>query len=127
MTPDEILEVDARRNYPPGTTAGNLRAIINEEARNRAAVVQQGDTLITFKTAGGDENVEFHTFNADTPENLANNVLMFFGMVKKMGYKTASTSYENPKISALFQKFVAPKYKVNIGKQDGQYIAKVRL
>jgi hypothetical protein len=127
MTPDEILEVDAKRNYPPGTTAGNLRALINEEARNRSAIVQQGDTLITFKTAGGDENVEFHTFNAETAENLGKNVLKFFEMVKKMGYKTASTSYENPKISAIFEKIIAKKHKVNIDKQDGQYIAKVRL
>jgi hypothetical protein len=29
MTPDEILEIDAQRNYLPGIQAGNLRALIN--------------------------------------------------------------------------------------------------
>jgi hypothetical protein len=127
MTPAEILEVDAKRNHPPGTKAGNLMAIINDQLRGNSHLVQQGNTLIIFKNAGGIGNAEFHTFNADTPENLAQNVLKFFEMLKKLGYKTASAPYENPKISGLFEKFVAPKYKVNIDKQKGQYVAKVRL
>ena len=127
MTPAEILEVDAKRNHPPGTKAGNLMAIINEELRGNSHLVQQGDTLIIFKNAGGVGNAEFHCFNADTPENLAKNVLKFFEMLQKLGYKTASTPYENPKISDLFNTLIAPKHKVKIDKKDGRYVAKVRL
>jgi hypothetical protein len=127
MTPDEILEVDAQRNHPPGTRAGNLRAIINDEIRNKANLVQQGNTLIVFKTAGGKKNVEFHCFNAEKPEILASNVIKFFGMAKKLGYETASTPYQNPKISELFKNFLPSKYKVNIDQKDGRYVAKVRL
>lgn len=127
MTPAEILEIDAKRNHPPGTKAGNLMAIINEELRGNSHLVQQGDTLIIFNNAGGVGNAEFHCFNADTPENLAKNVLKFFEMLQKLGYKTASTPYENPKISDLFNTLIAPKHEVKINKQDGRYVAKVRL
>jgi hypothetical protein len=127
MTPAEILEVDAKRNHPPGTKAGNLMAIINEELRANSHLVQQGNTLIIFGNAGGVGNAEFHCFNADAPEALANNVLKFLEMLKKLGYKTASTPYENPKISELFNAFIAPKHEVKIDKKDGRYVAKVRL
>jgi len=127
MTPAEILEVDAKRNHPPGTKAGNLMAIINEELRGNSKLVQQGNTLILFGNAGGVGNAEFHCFNADTPENLAKNVLKFFEMLQKLGYKTASTPYENAKISDLFKAFIAPKHEVKIDKKDGRYVAKVRL
>jgi hypothetical protein len=127
MTPAEILEVDAKRNHPPGTKAGNLMAIINEELRGNSKLVQQGNTLILFGNAGGVGNAEFHCFNADTPENLAKNVLKFFEMLQKLGYKTSSTPYENAKISDLFKAFIAPKHEVKIDKKDGRYVAKVRL
>jgi hypothetical protein len=127
MTPAEILEVDAKRNHPPGTKAGNLMAIINEELRGNSQLVQQGNTLILFGNAGGVGNAEFHCFNADTPENLAKNVLKFLEMLQKLGYKTASTPYENAKISDLFKAFIAPKHEVKIDKKDGRYVAKVRL
>jgi hypothetical protein len=102
-------------------------AIINEELRANSHLVQQGNTLIIFGNAGGVGNAEFHCFNADAPEALANNVLKFLEMLKKLGYKTASTPYENPKISELFNAFIAPKHEVKIDKKDGRYVAKVRL
>jgi hypothetical protein len=127
MTPAEILEVDAKRNHPPGTSAGNLMAIINDQLRGNNQLVQQGNTLIVFGNSGGVGNVEFHCFNADTPENLAKNVVKFFEMAKKLEYKTASTPYKNSKISELFKKFLPSKYKVKIDQKDGRYVAKVRL
>jgi hypothetical protein len=127
MTPTQILEFDAKRNHPPGTQAGNLMALINDQLRGNNQLVQQGNTLIVFGNAGGVGNAEFHCFNADTPENLASNVLKFLAMLKKLGYKTASTPYKNAKISDLFKVFIAPKHEVKINKQDGRYIAKVRL
>lgn len=127
MTPAEIIEVDAKRNHPSGTEAGNLTAMINDQLRKNNHLVRQGDTLIVFGNAGGVGNAEFHCFNADTPQNLADNVLKFLEMLKKLGYKTASTPYKNPKISDLFNAFIAPKHEVRIDKKDGRYVAKVRL
>jgi hypothetical protein len=128
MTPDEILEIDAKRNHKPGTQAGHLRALINEQLQeNQAEVVQSGDTLIVFSNSDGDDDVEYHCFNADTPQNLAANVLRFFDMAKKLGYKTATTPYENPKISDLFTQIIAKKHKVDIKRNRDHYEAKVRL
>ena len=69
MTPDEILEIDAKRNHPPGTVAGHLMADINDELRLGGQIVQEGDVLIVFR--GVEPGVvEHHSFNADTPQNL---------------------------------------------------------
>lgn len=128
MTLDEILEIDAQRNHEPGTEAGHLRALINEQLQeNHAEIVQSGNTLIVFSNSDGDDDVEYHCFNADTPPNLAANVMKFFEMAKKLGYKTATTPYENPKVSELFNQIIAKKYKVDIKRKSGHYEAKVRL
>jgi hypothetical protein len=127
MTPDQILEIDAKRNHPEGTSAGNLRAVINEQLRQKGQIVQQGDTLIVFSNADEDDDVEYHCFNADTPQNLAANVMKFFEMAKRMGYVTATTPYQNPKVSGLFTTLVSPSYKVDIKKTSDGFEAKVRL
>ena len=53
--------------------------------------------------------------------------MKFFELAKKLGYKTATTPYENPKISELFKQIIAKQYKVDIKRKDGRYEAKVRL
>ena len=127
MTPDEILEIDAQRNHEPGTQAGHLRAIINDQLRQKAHLVQQGNTLILFSNSDGDADVEYHCFNADTPQNLAANVVAFFGMAKKLGYKTATTPYDNPKISELFKQFVPKEFQVEIKRKGSGFEATARL
>ena len=102
MTPDEILEIDAKRNHPPGTVAGHLRADINQQIKKGGQVVRQGNTLIAFHpTAKGE--VTYHTFNADTGENLAKHVVMFWDMLKKAGAKKATVYYRNEKVTQLFK------------------------
>lgn len=125
MTPDEILEIDAKRNHPAGTLAGHLRAEINRNIRGGGQVVQQGDTLIAF-IAKEKGVVEYHCFNADTPENLAKNVLAFWGMLRKAGAHKAVTPYQNPKISDLLRHFCKP-YKVGIQRKGDVFIATTDL
>lgn len=127
MTPDQILEIDAKRNHPEGTSAGNLRAVINAQLRQKGHIIQQGNTLIVFSNADGDKDVEYHCFNADTPENLTENVMKFFEMAKKLGYETATTPYQNPKVSELLKAYVAKRYDVRITKTSGGFEAKARL
>jgi hypothetical protein len=93
MTPDEILEVDAKRNHPPGTVAGHLRAEINNELRNKGQIVQQGNTLVVFRTAKPD-TAEYHCFNADTPENLVKNVMAVWKLLEKMGERNESSKFD---------------------------------
>jgi hypothetical protein len=127
MTPEEILAIDVERNHPPGTTVGNLRAAINENYRNNGQMVQQGNTLIIFNNGKKEGDVEYHCFSADTPENLVRNVMKFFEMLKKLGCKTATTTYEDSKISQLFDQYISQYYEVDIRQVDGQFEAEVRL
>jgi hypothetical protein len=127
MTPDQILEIDAKRNHPEGTSAGNLRALIRDQLRQKGHLVQEGNTLIVFSNADKDDDVEYHCFNADTPENLTANVMKFFEMAKKLGYKTATTPYQNPKVSELLKAYVSKKYDVSITKTSDGFEAKARL
>ena len=100
MTPDEILEIDAKRNHKPGTTAGHLRADINDELRQGGGVVQEGNVLIVYRAVEPGV-IEHHSFNADTPQNLSNANKALWRMLKKAGAKIARTRYQNPRISAL--------------------------
>jgi hypothetical protein len=125
MTPDEILEIDAKRNHPPGTVAGHLRAGINQDIRQGAQVVQQGNTLIAFRpTAKG--VVGYHCFNADTPENLVKNVRAFWDMLRKVGAEKAVTPYRNEKINELLRS-VGGDYKIAIARKNGGFEATTDL
>jgi hypothetical protein len=125
MTPDEILEVDAKRNHPPGTVAGNLRAVINDNTRRHGGVLQQGNTLVMFRISAP-KIMEFHCFNADTPQNLVKNLKVILRVFKKLGVKMAHTPYENPKINDLVKQ-LSPEFKVAIKQIPGGFSAEVRL
>lgn len=125
MTPDEILEVDAERNHPPGTLAGNLRADINEELQMGGDIVQQGNVLIVYRTVEPGV-VEHHSFNADTAENLIKANVALWKMLKKAGAKVARTRYQNPKVTALFNS-LSDKFDVTITQDGEEFIAEVRL
>jgi hypothetical protein len=125
MTPDEILEIDAARNHPPGTVAGHLKADINENNRQKGSVVQQGNTLVMFRMVTPD-TVEFHCFNADSPQNLIRNVEAVLRMFKKIGIAFAETPYANPKVSELFKQ-ISNEFSVEIEEIPDGFLAKVRL
>jgi hypothetical protein len=125
MTPDEILEIDAQRNHPPGTQAGHLRGMINENTEQNGGIVQQGDTLVMFRLSAP-KTVEFHCFNADTPQNLVKNLEVVLRMFKKLNLKMATTPYENPKINELF-KLLPKEFKVQIVKTRDGFVAEVKL
>jgi hypothetical protein len=125
MTPNEILEIDARRNHPPGTTAGHLKAEINEQLQQGGGIVQEGNVLIVYRAVEPGV-VEHHSFNADTPQNLSNANKALWRMLKKAGAKIARTRYQNPKISALLRAAI-PEFDISITEEDGEFVAEVRL
>jgi hypothetical protein len=125
MTPKEILEVDAKRNHPVGTTAGNLIADINDDIRAGGQLIQHGNTLISFRAVEPGV-IEHHSFNADTPQNLVEANMKLWRMLSKAGAKMAYTTYENPKISKLFEQ-AGDEFPVEITEDDGIFTAKVRL
>ena len=125
MTPDEILEIDAKRNHKPGTTAGHLRADINDELRQGGGIIQEGNVLIVYRAVEPGV-VEHHSFNADTPQNLSNANKALWRMLKKAGAKVARTQYQNPKISALLEA-ATPEFDISITEENGIFTAEVRL
>jgi hypothetical protein len=125
MTPDEILEIDAKRNHPSGTQAGNLRATINAYTRKNGGVIQQGNTLVMFRLSAP-QTMEFHCFNADTPQGLVKNLEVVLRMFKKLGAKMAQTPYKNPKINDLFKQ-LSKEFKVAIKQIPSGFSAEVRL
>jgi hypothetical protein len=125
MTPNEILEIDAKRNHPVGTLAGHLKAHINDELRQGGDIVQEGNVLIVFRAVEPGV-VEHHSFNADTPQNLLKANMALWRMLKKSGAKIARTEYQNPKINELLKQAMG-EFNISI-KQDGEFfIAEVRL
>jgi hypothetical protein len=125
MTPKEILEIDAQRNHPPGTTAGDLIADINDELRAGGDIVQEGNVLIVYRTIQPGI-VEHHSFNADTAKNLSDANKALWKMLKKAGAHTARTTYQNPKISQLLEAATG-EFDISITEQDGGFVAEVRL
>jgi hypothetical protein len=125
MTPKEILKIDAERNHPPGTTAGDLIASINDELRAGGSIVQEGNVLIVYRAIEPGV-VEHHSFNADTPKNLSNANAALWRMLKKAGAKTARTTYQNPKISQLLESLMG-EFDISITEQNGDFVAEVRL
>jgi hypothetical protein len=125
MTPDEILEIDAKRNHPPGTLAGNLRADINDELRQGGDIVQQGNVLIVFRAVEPGV-VEHHSFNADTPQNLLEANKALWRMLKKAGAKIARTQYTNPKINELLE-MARDEFDISITEEGNMFVSEVRL
>jgi hypothetical protein len=125
MTPEEILEVDAKRNHPPGTTVEDLITNINDELREGGDIVQEGNVLIVYRAIKPGV-VEHHSFNADTPENLLKANEALWRMLKKAGVEIATTTYSNPKINNLLDT-VRDEFDISITEQDGQFVAEVRL
>lgn len=125
MTPDEILEIDAKRNHPPGTLVGHLRADINDELRQGGDIVQQGNVLIVFRAIEPGV-VEHHSFNADTPQNLLEANKALWRMLKKAGAKIARTQYINPKINELLE-MAKDEFDISITEDGNMFVSEVRL
>lgn len=125
MTPDEILEIDAKRNHPAGTTAGNLKADINDDLRQGGDIVQEGNVLIVYRAVEPGV-VEHHSFNGGSAQDLMNANAALWKMLKKSGAKIARTEYQNPKINALLESLMG-EFDISINQDSGFFTAEVRL
>jgi hypothetical protein len=126
LTDFRILEIDAKRN-PQGADAHELQGMIEDAIKNQnASLAREGDTLILYLEVS-DGHAEFHCFNADTADNLVKNVSNFYNVLRKEGFKTAETDYDNPKVNDLIVRTTSPE---NVTITEGvhhTYLAKVML
>lgn len=125
MTPEEILEIDAKRNHPPGTTKEDLIEGINVELLEGGQITRQGDVLIVYRTVEPGV-VEHHSFNADTPANLLEANKKLWRVLKKAGAKAARTNYKNPKINQLLAQ-AQDEFDISIRQTGGGFVAEVTL
>lgn len=125
MTPNEILEIDVKRNHPEGTVVGNLIADINDELRMGGDLVQHGNTLIVYRGVGNGV-VEHHSFNADTPMNLLQANKALWRMLKKAKATTARTTYQNPKINDLLD-LARDEFNITVTQEGDVFTAEVKL
>jgi hypothetical protein len=126
LTENQILNYDAKHNYPPGVKPTELLDAIKEKLDQGWQIVRENNTLIIF-SKHPDGSCEFYTFNADPIAVMAKNVVAFWDMLKKLNVASAFTTYTNPEISAVFRSKVAP-YRTKVGKQpDGEFKATVEL
>ena len=123
MTPEEILAIDLKRNQPDYMTFQKSIGFINKTLKEGGKILRQGDTLMLFRNIGNN-TVMFHSFSADKPANYLKNMAMFADMLKKMGFETAVTTYQNPKLSSMFK---AAGFDATVIKTDDGYQAEVRL
>jgi hypothetical protein len=125
MTPDQILEIDAQRNHPEGTSVGNLKALINEDLKKGGAIVQEGNVLIAFR-AVSQGVIETHSFNADTPQALLEANKALWRKLKSSGFTTVRTEYQNPKINDLL-KTAMNEFDISITENGDTFVMEVRL
>ena len=123
MTPQEILEVDVKRNQPAYMDIKKVGSFINNTIQGGGKMVREGNTLMLFKKIDKD-TVEFHSFSADEPRTYLSNMAKFAGMLKKMGFKYAVTQFQNPKQAGMFK---AAGFDAEITQTDEGYEAKVEL
>jgi len=125
MKPDQILEIDAKRNHPPGTVAGNLRAIINDNTKRNGGSIRQGNTLVTFRTVAP-KTVLFFCFTADEESALSKNLELVFNMFKKLKIETAATLNQGTNINDALKR-IGSKFPSRVSVKDGTPVAEVRL
>lgn len=123
MTPNEILKIDLERNQPDYMTLPKVIGFINKTISQGGKLVRQGDTLMLFRNIGN-ATVEFHSFSADSPSDYLKNMAKFADMLKRLGFETAVTQYQNPKLSGMFK---AAGFEASITQTPDGYQAEVRL
>jgi hypothetical protein len=125
MTLYEILEVDAKRNHPSGTSADYLLNQIKEDAEKGGKLLHKGKVLICFRCVA-DGVMETHSFNAGTASELLEANKSLWRKFKDEGFKTVQTQYENPKINVLLET-VMGEFDISISIKDERFEMKVSL
>lgn len=123
----ELLHHDHVTNH--ASSSSFLTSV--EEILNRViegySLSRFNNTAIIHKNLGAlGEGVEFHCYNAESGEQLAQNVLAFLDQCRSQGQAWAETPYQNKRITELFQQHIAADC-LTIAETPTGYLATVRL
>lgn len=118
----DIVKKDIERNHPgvdPYKAMATLKLV--QKKNPNMTLVQEGNSIFaTFKMGQG--VAEFHTINADTPENLVKNLINYAKAMKQAGFSELRTTFDNPKVAELAKQ--VPNATVSIGQKVSKGVAK---
>lgn len=121
MTPEEILQGIADQS-DGAVSKATLIHFLNNEVKNGAQILQQDNTLISFKSTQK-TTVFFYLFSLDEIEQVDKAVGMMFDLFRQFQYEIAETHYEAPFMNRIYMKYGA---EITTDPEGG-YRAKVRL
>ena len=111
MSVKEILAVDLAKNYKDeNVTADEYYDGIKRLVEKGTTLEQIGNTLF-ISTPTGENEVEFHSCNAENKQKLMENGNVFLRKLFQGGCKKAVTYYDDPRSTTLLDGFGFP-YKV---------------
>lgn len=122
-----ICMADREKHYTGDEISGDAMFASLEDAIQKHEVYRAGDSIFLGDRVDGG-GLDFHTCNADTAEDLIQNVHAFFSLLKAEGYTHALTYYDYPKINRMWEYITFPSEyaRVDAGKYK-TFLAKVSL
>jgi hypothetical protein len=99
----DLLMIDRARNYHgEEPQADETLEVLKKVVPVKEKLYRAGDSIFLCKFLGDDE-VEWHTANADTPAGLLHNCKLFLEYLKEKGVKKAVTYYDFNSVGRLLE------------------------
>jgi hypothetical protein len=96
-TMHEVLAMDLKKNYPEGWMDEDEYVSEFYKLTEKFEIFRHGDTIFMVEHLPNNE-CEWHTKNAARGYDLADNFIFFLEELKSLGFKKATTYFDNEKI-----------------------------
>jgi hypothetical protein len=104
----DIVKKDLKLNHKgEGITLEQAAGALEQFSQDGAKFVRFGNTLFIVENPD-DEDVIYHTVNADPPQIYLYNLLQFFAELHEQGKAQATTYFSNPKLIDFLEKTKLP-------------------
>jgi len=112
LTLKKLIERDIKVNHPgEKITLDQAVQILTQFKENGAELIRFGNTLFIVVNPN-DENIVFHTMNADPSQTYLYNGLQFYQELHSRGKKQATTYFSGSKITEYLQKIKLPSQTI---------------
>jgi sialic acid synthase SpsE len=108
----KLIERDIKANHSgEKITLEQAVQILAQFKKNGAELIRFGNTLFIVVNPN-DEDIVFHTMNADPPQTYLYNGLQFFSELQSRGKKQAVTYFSSPKVTEYLKKIKLPSQTI---------------
>ena len=105
---EDIVKKDLKVNHRgEGITIEQATNALFEFKQNGAEFIRFGNTLFIMENPD-DDDVIYHTVNADPPQTYLYNILQFFANLHERGKTQATSYFSNPKMLDFLKKTKLP-------------------